>query len=68
MKLETEKRVLANSEKLFGAATAAYQALYEDDAAALTISLRRASSWKSWRDLTPSFWSRWPRWSRQGGD
>lgn len=35
-KLETEKRVLANSEKLFGAATAAYQALYEDDASALT--------------------------------
>jgi DNA repair protein RecN (Recombination protein N) len=35
-KLETEKRVLANSEKLYGAATAAYQALYEDDAAALT--------------------------------
>jgi DNA repair protein RecN (Recombination protein N) len=34
--LETEKRVLANAEKLFGAATAAYQALYEDDASALT--------------------------------
>ncbi|HMC31188.1 MAG TPA: DNA repair protein RecN [Candidatus Angelobacter sp.] len=36
LKLETEKRVLANSEKLFGAATAAYQALYEDDSSALT--------------------------------
>jgi DNA repair protein RecN (Recombination protein N) len=36
LKLETEKRVLANSEKLFGAATAAYQVLYEDDASALT--------------------------------
>jgi DNA repair protein RecN (Recombination protein N) len=35
-KLETEKRVLANSEKLFGAAMAAYQVLYEDDASALT--------------------------------
>src|SRR5262245_29955226 len=35
-KLETEKRVLANAEKLYGAATAAYQALYEDDTAALT--------------------------------
>jgi DNA repair protein RecN (Recombination protein N) len=35
-KLETEKRVLANSEKLFGASTAAYQVLYEDDASALT--------------------------------
>ena len=35
-KLETERRVLANSEKLFGAATAAYQVLYEDDASALT--------------------------------
>jgi DNA repair protein RecN (Recombination protein N) len=35
-KLETEKRVLANSEKLYGAATAAYQVLYEDDASALT--------------------------------
>ncbi len=35
-KLETEKRVLANAEKLYGAATAAYQALYEDDASALT--------------------------------
>ncbi|HEY2232610.1 MAG TPA: DNA repair protein RecN [Candidatus Angelobacter sp.] len=41
-KLETEKRVLANSEKLFGAATAAYQVLYEDDASALTqISVAR---------------------------
>ena len=35
-KLETEKRVLGNSEKLFGAATAAYQVLYEDDSSALT--------------------------------
>jgi DNA repair protein RecN (Recombination protein N) len=35
-KLETEKRVLANAEKLYGAATSAYQALYEDDASALT--------------------------------
>lgn len=35
-KLETEKRVLANAEKLYGAATAAYQALYEDDSSALT--------------------------------
>ena len=36
LKLETEKRVLANSEKLYGAATAAYQVLYEDDASALS--------------------------------
>jgi DNA repair protein RecN (Recombination protein N) len=35
-KLATEKRVLANSEKLYGAATAAYQVLYEDDASALS--------------------------------
>jgi DNA repair protein RecN (Recombination protein N) len=35
-KLETEKRVLANAEKLYGAATAAYQVLYEDDASALS--------------------------------
>lgn len=35
-KLETEKRVLANAEKLYAAATSAYQALYEDDASALT--------------------------------
>jgi DNA repair protein RecN (Recombination protein N) len=35
-KLETEKRVLANAEKLYGAATAAYQVLYEDDSSALT--------------------------------
>jgi len=35
-KLETEKRVLANAEKLYGAATAAYQSLYEDDSSALT--------------------------------
>src|SRR6185369_137015 len=41
-KLETEKRVLANAEKLYGAATAAYQALYEDDASALaTIAAAR---------------------------
>jgi DNA repair protein RecN (Recombination protein N) len=36
LKLDTEKRVLANSEKLYGAATAAYQVLYEDDASALS--------------------------------
>jgi DNA repair protein RecN (Recombination protein N) len=36
LKLATEKRVLANSEKLYGAATAAYQVLYEDDASALS--------------------------------
>jgi DNA repair protein RecN (Recombination protein N) len=35
-KLETEKRVLANAEKLYAAATAAYQVLYEDDSSALT--------------------------------
>jgi DNA repair protein RecN (Recombination protein N) len=35
-KLETEKRVLGNAEKLYGAATAAYQSLYEDDSSALT--------------------------------
>ena len=34
-KLETEKRVLANAEKLYGAATSAYQSLYEDDSSAL---------------------------------
>ena len=41
-KLETEKRVLANAEKLYGAATAAYQTLYEEDASALaSISAAR---------------------------
>ncbi len=35
-KLETEKRVLANAERLYGAATAAYQLLYEDDSSALS--------------------------------
>src|SRR5262249_47184824 len=41
-KLETEKRVLANAEKLYGAATAAYQALYEGGSSALTnISVAR---------------------------
>ncbi len=34
-KLETEKRVLANAEKLYAAATAAYQSLYEADSSAL---------------------------------
>jgi DNA repair protein RecN (Recombination protein N) len=34
-KLETEKRVLANAEKLYGGATAAYQLLYEADASVL---------------------------------
>ncbi|HLW53616.1 MAG TPA: DNA repair protein RecN [Candidatus Angelobacter sp.] len=32
VKLETEKRVLANAEKLYGAAMAAYEVLYEADA------------------------------------
>jgi DNA repair protein RecN (Recombination protein N) len=34
-KLETEKRVLANAEKLYAAATEAYQSLYEADSSAL---------------------------------
>jgi DNA repair protein RecN (Recombination protein N) len=34
-KLETEKRVLANAEKLYSGATAAYQLLYEADASVL---------------------------------
>ena len=35
-KLETEKRVLANAEKLYGAAMAAYDLLYESEASAVT--------------------------------
>ncbi|GAC1659359.1 MAG: DNA repair protein RecN [Acidobacteriaceae bacterium] len=35
-RLETERRVLQNSEKLFAAATAAYEALYEEDHSAAT--------------------------------
>jgi DNA repair protein RecN (Recombination protein N) len=34
-KLETEKRVLANAEKLYAAATSAYQSLYEADSSVL---------------------------------
>ncbi|HMF92581.1 MAG TPA: DNA repair protein RecN [Candidatus Angelobacter sp.] len=34
-KLETEKRVLANSEKLYGASQAAYELLYDADSSAL---------------------------------
>ncbi len=34
-KLETEKRVLANAEKLYAAATLAYQLLYEEDSSVL---------------------------------
>jgi DNA repair protein RecN (Recombination protein N) len=34
-KLETEKRVLANAEKLYGAAMAAYELLYEADASVI---------------------------------
>ncbi|MBI2682047.1 MAG: AAA family ATPase, partial [Acidobacteriales bacterium] len=36
-KLEAEKRVLANSERLFAAAMGAYGALYEDEANALAL-------------------------------
>ena len=35
-KLETEKRVLANAEKLYGAARAVYELLYEADASVLS--------------------------------
>ena len=41
-RLETEKRVLANSEKIYAAAMGAYEALYEGNAAAAT-SLRTAA-------------------------
>ena len=41
-KLEAEKRVLANSEKVFTAAMAAYDALYESNASAAT-SIRVAT-------------------------
>lgn len=40
-KLETEKRVLANSEKLYAAAMGAYASLYDDSASAATL-LRNA--------------------------
>jgi DNA repair protein RecN (Recombination protein N) len=36
-KLETEKRVLANSEKLYGAAVGAYEALYEGSVSATSL-------------------------------
>ena len=42
VKLEAEKRVLANSEKVFGAAMAAYDALYESNASA-AASIRAAA-------------------------
>lgn len=35
LKLETEKRVLANAEKLYGAAQAAYELMYEADSSVL---------------------------------
>jgi DNA repair protein RecN (Recombination protein N) len=41
-KLEAEKRVLANSERVYGAAMAAYDALYEDNASA-AASIRTAA-------------------------
>jgi DNA repair protein RecN (Recombination protein N) len=41
-KLEAEKRVLANSERVYGAAMAAYDALYEN-AASAAASIRTAS-------------------------
>jgi DNA repair protein RecN (Recombination protein N) len=41
-KLEAEKRVLANSERVYGAAMAAYDALYESNASA-AASLRTAA-------------------------
>src|SRR5271169_1482842 len=41
-KLEAEKRVLANSERVYGAAMAAYDALYENNASA-AASIRTAS-------------------------
>ncbi len=41
-RLETEKRVLANSERIYGAAMGAYDALYEGNAAAAS-SLRTAA-------------------------
>ena len=41
-KLEAEKRVLANSERVYGAAMAAYGALYENNASA-AASIRTAS-------------------------
>ncbi len=41
-KLEAEKRVLANSEKVFTAAMAAYDALYENNASA-AASIRVAT-------------------------
>src|SRR5207248_4444821 len=36
-KLETEKRVLANAEKLYGAAVGAYEALYEGSVSATSL-------------------------------
>ena len=55
-KLEAEKRVLANAEKVYGAAMAAYDALYESKASAAALIRRpRSAIWRSCRASMSSF-------------
>ncbi len=57
-RLEAEKRVLANSERVYGAAMAAYDALYENNASAAARSARRHGRSRSSRASMPSFATR----------
>ncbi len=63
-RLEAEKRVLANAEKIYGAAINAFDLLYEGNAST-SSSLRAAQ--KHLEELAryePKFKRRWPRWNR----
>jgi DNA repair protein RecN (Recombination protein N) len=53
--LETEKRVLANAEKLYAAAMGAFEQLYEGSASAEGACARRCAMWRNWPATTPLY-------------
>ena len=67
--LETERRVLANAEKLYAAAMSAYDLLYEGRGGRVRRRVRcarRGSIWRSWRGMTGSSLRRCSSWLRRG--
>jgi len=64
--LETEKRVLGNAEKLYGAATGAFEQLYEEALQPRWLCGPHCATWKSWRGTTTSSPRPFSNWDRRG--
>ena len=63
--LETEKRVLANAEKLYAAAMGAFEQLYEGGASAEVAMRAACAMWRNWPGTTRGLLKRRSSWNRR---